>query len=171
MKAIILASGKGLRFMPLSLTKPKPLTRFFGKTILEHNLEALSGVVDEVYIAIGYMGEKIQETIGDKYKSIKINYVWDKKIQGTGATAKLVSKEINEDKIIIMNGDDIYNKKDIEKIVKKFPCILLQKVSNPKEFGIIETEEGKVSHIQEKPEDPKSDLANQKEESMKLQII
>lgn len=48
----------GLRFLPLSKTNPKPLTKLFGKSIIEHNLLSLKGIVDEVFIVIGYLGEK-----------------------------------------------------------------------------------------------------------------
>ena len=67
MKAIILASGNGLRFLPLSKTNPKPLTKLLGKSIIEHNLENLKGISDEVFIVIGYLGDKIKETIGNNY--------------------------------------------------------------------------------------------------------
>lgn len=50
MKAIILASGAGVRFLPLSKTTPKPLTKLLGKSILEYNLKNLKGIVDEVFI-------------------------------------------------------------------------------------------------------------------------
>ena len=89
MKAIILASGNGLRFLPLSKTNPKPLTKLFGKSIIEHNLLSLKGIVDEVFIVIGYLGEKIKEAIGDNYNGIKITYVIDNEIIGTGNSARL----------------------------------------------------------------------------------
>lgn len=160
MKAIILASGNGLRFLPLSKTNPKPLTKLFGKSIIEHNLLSLKGIVDEVFIVIGYLGEKIKEAIGDNYNGIKITYVIDNEIIGTGNSARLAVAKIKDDKVIIMNGDDLYNREDVKALVQKCPSIAAKKVLNPSNFGIIIIEEGKVKEIEEKPDDPKSNLAN-----------
>ncbi|MDD4662141.1 MAG: sugar phosphate nucleotidyltransferase [Candidatus Pacebacteria bacterium] len=160
MKAIILASGNGVRFLPLSKTNPKPLTKILEKSILEYNLCNLKGIVDEVFIVIGYLGEKIKEKFGENYEGVKIKYVFDNEIVGTGNSARLASLEINEDKIIIMNGDDLYDKKDIKKLIEKCPSIAVKQVSNPSSFGIVSIENNKVVGIEEKPENPKSNLAN-----------
>ena len=160
MKAIILASGNGIRFLPLSKTTPKPLTRLFGKSILEHNLENLKGIVDEVFIVVGYLGDKIKESLGDSYQGIKITYIIDDEIAGTGNSAKLAISHINDERVIIMNGDDLYSHKDIKKLVKRCPSIAVKKVLNPSNFGILTIENEKVVEIEEKPQNPKSDLAN-----------
>ncbi len=160
MKAIILASGNGIRFLPLSKTTPKPLTRLFGKSILEHNLESLKGIVDEVFIVVGYLGDKIKESLGDSYQGIKITYITDNEIAGTGNSAKLAISHINDERVIIMNGDDLYSHKDIKKLVKRCPSIAVKKVLNPSNFGILTIENEKVVEIEEKPQNPKSDLAN-----------
>lgn len=160
MKAIILASGNGVRFMPLSETRPKPLFKIMGKTILEHNLDALNGITSEVVIVIGYLGEKIKEELGDSYGDIKLTYIEDREIAGTGRTAQIASSLIDDEKVIIMNGDDIYKNKDLKELIKSFPSMLVKKVDNPKQFGVIVCENDKVVDIEEKPENPKSNLAN-----------
>lgn len=160
MKAIILASGNGLRFLPLSKTNPKPLTKLLGKSIIEHNLENLKGIADEVFIVIGYLGDKIKETIGNNYNGIKITYIIDDEIIGTGNSARLAISKINDDKVIIMNGDDLYSKEDIKALIKKCPSIAVKKVLNPRSFGIVTIQNEKVIQIEEKPQNPKSDFAN-----------
>jgi len=160
MKAIILASGAGVRFLPLSKTTPKPLTKLLGKSILEYNLKNLKGIVDEVFIVIGYLGDKIKETLGDKYEGIKINYIIDDEIIGTGNSAKLAISQINDEKVVIMNGDDLYHHEDIKKLVNKCPSIAVKKVLNPSSFGILTIKDDKVVSIEEKPQNPQSDLAN-----------
>ena len=67
-KAVILAAGKGTRCVPLTLTRPKVLLKVANKTLLEHNLDQLVGIVNEVIIVIGYLGEKIKEGMWKRYK-------------------------------------------------------------------------------------------------------
>lgn len=160
MKAIILASGNGVRFLPLTKTTPKPLTKLMGKSILEHNIKNLKGVVDEVFIVIGYLGDKIRETIGENCEGVKVTYIIDDEIIGTGNSAKLAVSQINNDRVVIMNGDDLYAKGDIEKLIKKCPSIAVKEVMHPSSFGIIEIENNKVVGIEEKPQNPKSNYAN-----------
>lgn len=160
MKAIILASGNGVRFLPLSKTTPKPLTKLLGKSILEYNIKSLKGIVDEVFIVIGYLGDKIKQAIGENYEGVKVRYVVDNEVIGTGNSAKLAVSQINDDRVIIMNGDDLYNSEDIKNLIGKCPSIAVKKVLNPSSFGIIEIENNKVIGIEEKPQNPKSNLAN-----------
>ena len=47
MQAVILAAGKSTRMYPLTIARPKPLLKAANRTLLEHNLNNLSGVVDE----------------------------------------------------------------------------------------------------------------------------
>lgn len=63
MQVVIMAAGKGIRCYPLTITKPKPLLKIVNKTILEHNLEQLKGLVDEAIIIVGYKKEMISEKI------------------------------------------------------------------------------------------------------------
>lgn len=159
MQAIILAAGKGTRFEPLSLTKPKPLFSVFGQSILEHNLNQLKGLVDEALIIVSYKKELIQELIGSEFKGIKIKYVFQKDLNGTGGGVKLAKKLI-KDNFVLLNGDDFYFRKDIKKAINNFPCILVKEYDNPSEFGVVVEENGFVKSIIEKPKDPISNLVN-----------
>lgn len=159
MQAIILAAGKGTRFMPLSETKPKPLFSIFDKTILEYNLDELDGLVDEVIIIVGYKKEMVMEKIGKTYGKMKIVYIEDNKIEGTGSAAKLAYSHLKE-KFLLLNGDDFYSKEDIKKAIDKFPSILAMKHENPSCFGVIDEEEGYAKNIIEKPGNPPSKLIN-----------
>lgn len=159
MQAIILAAGKGVRFLPLSETKPKPLFSVFGKSILEYNLDELDGLVSEVIIIVGYKKEMIMEKIGKKYGKMKISYIEDTKIEGTGSAAKLALPHLKND-FLLLNGDDFYSKEDIKKAIDKCPSILVKEHENPSCFGVIDEEEGYAKNIIEKPSQPVSKLVN-----------
>jgi bifunctional UDP-N-acetylglucosamine pyrophosphorylase/glucosamine-1-phosphate N-acetyltransferase len=159
MQAIILSAGNGTRFVPLSITKPKPLFSLFGRSILEHNLTQLKGMVDEVFLIVNYKAEAIREKIGDNYQGIKINYINQEKLEGTGAAA-LLCKQFLKDRFLLLNGDDFYFSSDIKNLLENFPGILAKEHFNPSAFGVLEVEDNIVKGIIEKPESPESNLVN-----------
>ncbi|MDD4530822.1 MAG: sugar phosphate nucleotidyltransferase, partial [Candidatus Gracilibacteria bacterium] len=133
MKAIILVAGEGSRLRPLTETKPKPLIKIFGKTIIEYNLENLKDFVDEFIIVVKYEKEKIIEKFGYEYAGIKVTYHEQGDIKGTGGAIKGMKIE---DDVLIINGDSILGKEDIEKIVKNENyCVLVKEVENPNKYG------------------------------------
>jgi len=159
MQAIILAAGSGTRFVPFSLSRPKPLFSIFNKTIIEHNLSELDGLVKEVIIIVGYKKEMIMERIGERFGEIEIKYIEDKDIIGTGSSAKLAQKLL-KDNFLLLNGDDFYNKEDIKNSIENFPSILVKEHKNPSSFGVVIEEEGILRNIVEKPKDATSNLVN-----------
>ncbi|MFA5228203.1 MAG: bifunctional sugar-1-phosphate nucleotidylyltransferase/acetyltransferase [Candidatus Paceibacterota bacterium] len=157
MQAIILAAGNGVRFLPFSENKPKPLFSLFDKSIIEHNLRELKGIVDEVIVVVGYKKEMIIDKIGDSFEGIKIKYIEDKEITGTASAVK-IAKELIKDDFILLNGDDFYFKDDIKKL--KSPGILVREHKNPSSFGVIIKEDNYLKDIIEKPSEPISNLVN-----------
>jgi len=157
MQAIILAAGNGIRFSPLSDNKPKPLFSFLNKSIIEHNLSELKGIVDEVIIVVGYRKEMIIDKIGDNFEGIKITYIEDKEITGTASAVKLAKEAILGD-FILLNGDDFYFREDIKKL--KSPGILVREHQNPSSFGVVVKENDYLKDLIEKPSNPTSNLVN-----------
>jgi len=159
MQAVILAAGKSTRTYPLTLAKPKPLLKVANKTLLEHNLDNLKGIVDEVIIVVGYKKELIKKHIGNKYKSIKIKYVEQKQHIGTGNALLMVERYIKNE-FISLYGDDIYSKKDFENIIKNKYSILTKEVENPQLFGVIVEKNKILIDLIEKPKKFISNLVN-----------
>ena len=158
-QALILAAGKSTRVYPLTLTRPKPLLKVANKTLLERNLDNLDGLVGEVIIIVGYKKEMIQDYIGDKYKSLKISYLYQDEQLGTGHAVSIAEPFITGKFLIIM-GDDLYSKNDIINCSKKENSILVFKVKNPENFGVVVEEKGILKDFAEKPKKFVSNLAN-----------
>lgn len=154
-KAVILGAGNGTRMRPLTENRPKPLLRVVEKTILEHNLDQLDGLVKEVIIIIGYNAEMIKSKIGDSYGGISIRYVIQDNPKGTGDAARR-AVEFIDDEFILLNGDDLYLRSDIERSIQRCPSILLGSVDNPSSFGVVECNNEVVTGLVEKPENPLS---------------
>lgn len=66
MKAMILAAGRGERMRPLTDTTPKPLLTVGGKALIVWHIEKLAQAgFDEIVINHAYLGEKIEEALGN----------------------------------------------------------------------------------------------------------
>ena len=158
-KVVILAAGWGTRMRPLTHTRPKPALRVAGKTLIEHNLSQLKGLVEEAVLVVGYKSEIIKKEIGDEYEGIKIKYAKQKEPIGTGDAAKTALPFL-EDDFLILNGDDLYKRDDLKECLKENPTIMVKEVDNPSGFGQIVCEDGKVKDLVEKPEKNVSNLVN-----------
>ena len=159
MQAIILAAGKGTRMYPMALKKPKPLIEVANKPVLEHNLEQLSGLVNEVIIIVGYKKDMIIDRFGDNYKGIKITYVIQEEQLGTGHAVLMAEKFVHE-KILVMNGDDLFSRKDMQNISKYDNCILVKYKKDASAFGAVVVEKGFVKDIVEKSKEFVSNYVN-----------
>jgi bifunctional UDP-N-acetylglucosamine pyrophosphorylase/glucosamine-1-phosphate N-acetyltransferase len=156
MKAVILAAGKGTRMGNLSHTTPKPLLKVLGKTLLEHKLKSMPPEITEVVIVVGHLKELITGTLGNNHDGKKITYVVQDELRGTGHSLLLCKKELeNEDRFLVMMGDDIYTKADMQNCLETPWSVLVFKHPSIKgKAEVMVNKEGIVSKIQEKvPED------------------
>ena len=120
MKAIILAAGKGTRFGELTKTTPKALIKVSGKPIIEYTLEALPSRIKEAHLVVGHLGKKIKEYVGDNHKGVKVKYIKLKNLTGTATAVWKAKKYLGKEKFLVLYGDDLYSKKEIEKLIR-FP--------------------------------------------------
>ena len=159
MQAVILAAGKSTRTYPLTITRPKPLLPIANKPLLEHTLDSLLGVVNEVILIVGYKKGMIQSRFGKSYKGMRLRYVDQKEQLGTGH-ALLMAKPFIKGRLIVMAGDDLYSKQDIHACVVHKNSILVASHEHPERFGVIEHVHGKLINIIEKPMNFISNLIN-----------
>lgn len=160
MKAIIMAAGKSTRTYPLTLTRPKPLLPVANKTILEHQMDALRGIVDSVVVVVNYRREMIEARFGDAYQGLGIEYVLQKEPRGTGH-AVLECANAVDGPFIAINGDDLYDPRDLARLARADQAALARHVPDPRLYGIYEVTDGnRAVRLVEKPTDIFSNLAN-----------
>ena len=157
MQAVILAAGKSTRTYPLTLAKPKPLLKVANKTILEYNLGAVKDIVDGILIVVGYKKNMLKKFVLKTYPKLKIKFIEQKKQLGTGHAVSILKNYI-KNKFILLMGDNIYSKKDIDKIAKHKYSVLVTKVKNPELFGVVIEKNNILVDIIEKPKKFISDL-------------
>jgi len=170
MKAVILAAGEGVRLQPITSTRPKHLIKVGGKPILEHCLNAVkTSGIEEALIVIHYMGDAIRQYFGDGKKfGLKIEYVEQKAVLGTGNAVSLVEPHI-KDEFLLVYGDLLFSAEAVKNVIdlhkkeKPAATMAVVPVENPENYGIVELEDEKhVKCIVEKPkhEEAPSNLAN-----------
>ena len=159
MKAVILAAGKSTRTYPLTLNKPKALLKIANRTIIEHNLTQLQGLVDEAVIVIGRNGALIKESLGSRFRKIRLNYVRQKNDSGT-AHAILAAEKMIPDRFMVLMADDLYGRKDLQRCIRHDLCILTKTVPDVSGFGAVKVKSGALAGIQEKPGTVSAGLAN-----------
>lgn len=159
MKAIILAAGEGTRLSPLTNTTPKPLLKICGKSIIEYTLESLHSYVDEFIIITKYKNELFPEKLWNNYKKSKITYIIQWADKWTGGALFWVKLQWD---FLVINGDSIFDKKDLETLIKdKHYGALVQEVENPEIYWVFKQDsEGFAEEIIEKPETFVWNLAN-----------
>jgi len=165
MKAVVMAAGDGKRMRPLTETRPKVMLPVAGKPMLEHLLIALKKAgVDEAVIVVRHKKEKIIEYFGKKETELGMKLVFAEQGSETGtASAILAAEKEIKDTFVAIAGDIITDSENIAKVIKEHEGTItlgVKKVKNPHEYGIVEITDGRVSLFQEKPQNPKTELAN-----------
>jgi len=160
MKAVIMAAGKSTRTYPLTLTRPKALLPVANKPVLQHQLEALEGLVDGVVVVVGYRHEMIRAAFGDAFDGLPIEYVVQAEQRGTGH-AILQCESFVDGAFLAMNGDDLYDPVDLAALAGRENAALAKRVMDPRLYGIYEVDSSnRVIRLVEKPTELFSDLAN-----------
>lgn len=107
MKAMILAAGLGKRMRPLTDTLPKPLLPVGGKPLMMYHIERLKELgVREFIINTAYLGEKIEELLGDGFAlGVSIEYSREEEPLETGGALLQALPLLGEDPFLLVNGD------------------------------------------------------------------
>lgn len=161
MQAVITAAGYGKRLKPYTDNMPKPMVPVLGKPILVHTFSSLPDDVDEVILVVGYKREHIIERFGHKFGRRKIRYVRQTEALGTFNALLTAKSELNGEPFLVLFGDDIYAKEDVEKLLKYEHALLVKEVKDVSRFGACFIDERmRLLRIDEKPSESESNLVN-----------
>ncbi|KIF76819.1 glucose-1-phosphate thymidylyltransferase [Streptomyces sp. 150FB] len=167
MKALVLSGGAGTRLRPITHTSAKQLVPVANKPVLFYGLEAIAEAgITEVGIIVGETAEEIREAVGDGSKlGVHVTYIPQESPLGL-AHAVLIAREFLGDDDFVMYLGDNFIVGGIAGLVDEFRAerpaarLLLTQVPNPRAFGVAELDPaGRVVGLQEKPAEPRSDLA------------
>ncbi|MGM0770749.1 MAG: sugar phosphate nucleotidyltransferase [Halobacteriota archaeon] len=159
MKACIMCGGEGTRLRPLTFERPKPSIPILNKPSVVHLIEHLSKEgFSEIVITIGYMAEKIEESLGDgRMFGVHIDYVYEETKLGTAGSVKNAEEYLKDEPFIIVGGDHVMdlNLRNMYRFHETNDAIVtigLMSIDDPREFGIADMDvNNRIHRFLEKP--------------------
>jgi len=167
MKGVILAGGTGSRLYPLTKVTNKHLLPVYDKPMIFYPLYTLkeAGVKDVMIVSGSDHVGSFHKLLGHgEDLGMNLSFAVQETAGGIAQALSLTRKFAGRDKLVVVLGDNIIED-NLAKHVKSFEKqksgakIFLKKVKNPKAYGVCEIKGKKIINIEEKPKNPKSDLA------------
>lgn len=169
MKGIILAGGNATRLRPLTWVTNKHLLPVYNKPMIFYPLEAMAKAgINEVLIVTGppHIGAFVNLLKNGKDFGLRLTYEIQEEAGGISQGIALGESFADNQKTLVLLGDNIFGvnlSKTVEEFEKEEKGMRVFGVKIPgdaKQYGVIEKDsKGKVISIEEKPDNPKSDIA------------
>lgn len=171
MKGVILAGGLATRLRPLTWVTNKHLLPVYNKPMIYYGLEAMKKAgISQVLLTsspdhAGHFANLLKA--GEEF-DIRLYYAIQKNPKGGIADAISLAREFAHDEpILVLLGDNIFIH-DLKSSLERYEShgnagamvYGVHKDTESRQYGVIEVDkQGTVLSIEEKPENPKSDIA------------
>jgi glucose-1-phosphate thymidylyltransferase len=170
MKGLILAGGLATRLRPLTWVTNKHLLPIYNKPMIYYPIESMvKAGIKEILISSSpdHAGDFANLLKDGSEFGVRFYYAVQQNPKGGIANAISLAEEfIHGEKMLVILGDNIFNtdlKPAIDRLEKKEKGAIIYGVkmhTESRQYGVIEMDKkGKVLSIEEKPEHPKSDIA------------
>jgi len=166
---IIMAAGVGSRLMPLTEDRPKTMVEVKNKPIIGWLLDAIKDIdVNKIFIISNYKESIIKSYIKYNYSDMDIQFIHQKKLSGTADAIKLTKTHTKNRNILVLSGDIIYNKSELNNLIKmKNSLLFTEKFNRLYEYGTIDKGDPlrefgfwEIKFINEKSTRPTSNYVN-----------
>jgi len=172
MKGIILAGGSGTRLYPITKGISKQLAPIYDKPMIYYPLSVLmlSGIKDILIISTPKDLARFEELLGDGSDlGISFTYIAQPSPDGLAQAFILGEDFISDDDVCLVLGDNIFYGHGLTKLLSNsvtqakknnLATVFGYHVQDPERYGVAEfNTEGKVTSLEEKPTNPKSNYA------------
>lgn len=172
MKGIVLAGGSGTRLYPITKGISKQLLPVYDKPMIYYPISVLmlAGIREILIITTPHDLPAFQRLLGNGSDyGVRFYYATQQQPNGI-AEAFIIGKEfIGGDNVCLILGDNIFYGQGFTGMLQQavaradeqqVSTVFGYRVPNPERFGVAEVDDdGRVINIEEKPTDPKSDIA------------
>lgn len=168
MKGIILSGGHGTRLKPLTNVTSKQLLPIYNKPMIFYPLETLlKAGIQEILIIVApdHCGDymRVLGSGKDFGSGVRFTYEIQDKPEGLAQAFLLAENFLDDgDSVALILGDNIFEH-DFTEDIQTFESgglVFAREVPDPERFGVLELDaNGKVLSLEEKPTQPKSNLA------------
>ncbi|MGW3715676.1 glucose-1-phosphate thymidylyltransferase RfbA [Streptomyces sp. NPDC005133] len=169
MKGIVLAGGTGTRLGPLTQVVSKQLLPVYNKPLIYYPLSVLmlAGIRDILLISSpSYVG-MFRDLLGDgRQYGVSIKYAVQPEPGGIAEAFIIGADHIGDDDVALVLGDNIFHGPKFPQVLRDGMrrldgCVLFgYPVSDPERYGVGEVDAvGRLVSIEEKPAEPRSNLA------------
>jgi glucose-1-phosphate thymidylyltransferase len=143
------------------------MVRVAGKPILGHILDdAVESPVEDVVVVVGTMRETVVEYVSREYGAVlDVTFVEQEPTDGLAHSVYQAAPVVDDDPACIALGDMLFDS-EYEAFLDAHDAldgvdgsIGVQRVDEPSNYGVVTTREGRITDLEEKPEDPDSNLA------------
>ena len=168
MKGIILAGGKGTRLYPSTYVTCKQLLPIYDKPMIFYPLSVLmlSGIRDILIITNPEDKKMFVTLLGDGSRfGCSFQYEVQESPNGIAEAFIIGEQFINNSSVALILGDNLFYGSGLGKILRKGnnqkgATVFAIEVDSPERYGVIEIDnQNKPISIEEKPKNPKSNLA------------
>jgi bifunctional UDP-N-acetylglucosamine pyrophosphorylase/glucosamine-1-phosphate N-acetyltransferase len=162
MECVVLAAGEGKRMRPLTAKRPKVMLPLANRPMMEHLVLAArdAGITDFVFV-VGYGEREIRRHFGDGSAwGIHVEYAPQRNQHGT-ADAVRAARDLVTSRFLVLNGDMILKSEDIRELSQKSgSCMGVSTTDHPQDFGVVMTDGGLITSLEEKSPNPRSNVIN-----------
>jgi mannose-1-phosphate guanylyltransferase/phosphomannomutase len=159
MRAVLMAGGSGTRLRPLTCDLPKPMVPILNRPIAEHIINLLKRHhITEVVATLHYLPDVLRDYFQDGSDfGVQMTYaVEEDQPLGTAGCVKNIA-ELLDETFLVISGDsvtdfDLTAAIEFHKQNKSKATLILTRVPNPIEFGVVITDEqDRIRRFLEKP--------------------
>lgn len=164
MKGLILAGGKGAHLRPPPLHLPKPLVPVAGRPVIAYVVDALrsAGVAEIAVVVDDQDGPLVKWPGWRRLSGMKVVFLEQSLPLGIAHAVRMGERVVGTETFLAITGDCLLDG-SLENFVRRHreqrpaATVLLARSERPCDFGVVQLQGDKVTHVIEKPQRPNGD--------------